>query len=162
MGIYKEWSDLIDNQTDTTYIREYYIRETAAYQYILENKTTLLEGTMEELSKELNLNLLETAGFISGINTSLNQKIDLDGLEADTKVKMEIDFEKLLWNMYDAKAPWLYDLEEWDDIFDADKKNEIKKNHLEAVTAKREIPGRNDPCPCGSGKKYKKCCGANR
>ncbi len=22
-------------------------------------------------------------------------------------------------------------------------------------------PGRNDPCPCGSGKKYKKCCGAN-
>jgi len=21
--------------------------------------------------------------------------------------------------------------------------------------------GRNDPCPCGSGKKYKKCCGSN-
>ena len=21
--------------------------------------------------------------------------------------------------------------------------------------------GRNDPCPCGSGKKYKKCCGIN-
>ncbi|HEY8492750.1 MAG TPA: SEC-C metal-binding domain-containing protein [Myxococcota bacterium] len=20
--------------------------------------------------------------------------------------------------------------------------------------------GRNDPCPCGSGKKYKRCCGA--
>jgi len=26
---------------------------------------------------------------------------------------------------------------------------------------KRELPkvGRNEPCPCGSGKKYKKCCG---
>lgn len=24
-----------------------------------------------------------------------------------------------------------------------------------------EKVGRNDPCPCGSGKKYKKCCGAN-
>jgi hypothetical protein len=24
----------------------------------------------------------------------------------------------------------------------------------------RKTPGRNDPCPCGSGKKYKKCCGA--
>lgn len=23
------------------------------------------------------------------------------------------------------------------------------------------LPGRNDPCPCGSGKKYKKCCGAS-
>jgi hypothetical protein len=22
-------------------------------------------------------------------------------------------------------------------------------------------PGRNEPCPCGSGRKYKKCCGAN-
>jgi preprotein translocase subunit SecA len=24
--------------------------------------------------------------------------------------------------------------------------------------AKKKV-GRNDPCPCGSGKKYKKCCG---
>lgn len=28
--------------------------------------------------------------------------------------------------------------------------------------AKSEKVGRNDPCPCGSGKKYKKCCGANQ
>jgi len=27
------------------------------------------------------------------------------------------------------------------------------------VLAKKTV-GRNDPCPCGSGKKYKKCCGA--
>ncbi len=29
-------------------------------------------------------------------------------------------------------------------------------------TVRREEPkvGRNDPCPCGSGKKFKKCCGA--
>ncbi len=26
---------------------------------------------------------------------------------------------------------------------------------------KKEKVGRNDPCPCGSGKKYKKCCGLN-
>ncbi len=36
---------------------------------------------------------------------------------------------------------------------------------LKTVSApvRRDIPkvGRNDPCPCGSGKKYKKCCGAN-
>ncbi|MGB3082904.1 MAG: preprotein translocase subunit SecA [Candidatus Omnitrophota bacterium] len=34
----------------------------------------------------------------------------------------------------------------------------------EAQTYKRETPkvGRNDPCPCGSGKKYKKCCGKNQ
>ncbi|HNX90287.1 MAG TPA: preprotein translocase subunit SecA, partial [Candidatus Omnitrophota bacterium] len=34
----------------------------------------------------------------------------------------------------------------------------------ENVTFKREMPkvGRNDACPCGSGKKYKKCCGSNQ
>ncbi len=29
---------------------------------------------------------------------------------------------------------------------------------VEPIRAK-EKPERNDPCPCGSGKKYKKCCG---
>ncbi len=29
------------------------------------------------------------------------------------------------------------------------------------VVKKDKKVGRNDPCPCGSGKKYKKCCGAN-
>ncbi len=37
-----------------------------------------------------------------------------------------------------------------------------KEVKLPKVTVKRQAPkvGRNDPCPCGSGKKYKKCCGA--
>ena len=30
------------------------------------------------------------------------------------------------------------------------------------IVRKDEKVGRNDPCPCGSGKKYKKCCGANK
>ena len=43
-------------------------------------------------------------------------------------------------------------------------------NHLDGIaetvtshTYKREVKkaGRNDPCPCGSGKKYKKCCQEN-
>ena len=32
---------------------------------------------------------------------------------------------------------------------------------VSAATAATGGPGRNEPCPCGSGKKYKKCCGAN-
>ena len=32
---------------------------------------------------------------------------------------------------------------------------------LKGGTHKKEKIGRNDPCPCGSGKKYKKCCGRN-
>lgn len=30
-----------------------------------------------------------------------------------------------------------------------------------AIPVRRQQVGRNDPCPCGSGRKYKKCCGAN-
>ncbi|MSR90963.1 hypothetical protein FYJ33_05975 [Clostridiaceae bacterium WCA-383-APC-5B] len=31
---------------------------------------------------------------------------------------------------------------------------------IQPIVKERKI-GRNDPCPCGSGKKYKKCCGRN-
>ena len=36
-----------------------------------------------------------------------------------------------------------------------------KMPQKKAPVRKAEKVGRNDPCPCGSGKKYKKCCGAN-
>ena len=35
---------------------------------------------------------------------------------------------------------------------------EILLNTPKTVIADRKV-GRNEPCPCGSGKKYKKCCG---
>ncbi|MEL6894587.1 MAG: SEC-C metal-binding domain-containing protein [Planctomycetota bacterium] len=34
--------------------------------------------------------------------------------------------------------------------------------HAKKFAAGRKRPGRNDPCPCGSGRKYKKCCLKNR
>ncbi len=48
--------------------------------------------------------------------------------------------------------------EERRDVFSAEEEKEQKKKPF-----KRNVPkvGRNDPCPCGSGKKYKKCCGMN-
>ena len=53
--------------------------------------------------------------------------------------------------------PW-----EQDDAMDAQTKNMSKPGNLrallrEAAKAQTKV-GRNDPCPCGSGKKYKKCC----
>jgi preprotein translocase subunit SecA len=36
----------------------------------------------------------------------------------------------------------------------------LKPAAASAITAPRAKVGRNEPCPCGSGKKYKKCCGA--
>ncbi len=37
----------------------------------------------------------------------------------------------------------------------------IRKSGPEPIRSS-QTPGRNDPCPCGSGKKYKKCCGAGQ
>ena len=36
----------------------------------------------------------------------------------------------------------------------------VKKQPVRKTAAQKV--GRNDPCPCGSGKKYKKCCGAGQ
>lgn len=36
----------------------------------------------------------------------------------------------------------------------------LPETPVEQATTNR-VAGRNDPCPCGSGKKYKKCCGQN-
>lgn len=36
------------------------------------------------------------------------------------------------------------------------------QHHVETVVHEGPKIGRNDPCPCGSGKKYKKCCGAGK
>ena len=41
-----------------------------------------------------------------------------------------------------------------EDLTDLD----ILMNPVKTVVAEQKT-GRNDPCPCGSGKKYKKCCG---
>ena len=39
--------------------------------------------------------------------------------------------------------------------------NRSQEGPKEPAKAKDKI-GRNDPCPCGSGKKYKKCCGMGK
>ncbi|MBR5926550.1 MAG: SEC-C domain-containing protein, partial [Firmicutes bacterium] len=45
---------------------------------------------------------------------------------------------------------------------DEDKRpKEVKVGGHTTVTRKQPKVGRNDPCPCGSGKKYKNCCGKN-
>ena len=73
------------------------------------------------------------------------------------------DKEKLYKNMVDARADWLYELPQWDKIFTEEKKKVLYKEQKNARTIhveKKVYP--NDPCPCGSGKKYKKCCGKNK
>ena len=103
---------------------------------------------------------MDMTGFLYGINDSLVTPNPTDTMEEDTKVSLAFDKEKLYKNMVDAKADWLYELPQWDEIFDADTKRKLyleQKKSGTVVVGKKV--GRNDPCPCGSGKKYKFCCG---
>ena len=73
---------------------------------------------------------------------------------------LDIDFEKLYFNMLDAKAEYLFDLPQWEAIFSVEKRKEIATAYKQSKIVRNENKiGRNDACPCGSGKKYKKCCG---
>ena len=49
---------------------------------------------------------------------------------------------------------------EWNEIFDEDKRKELYREQKSSTTVvKPDKIYPNDPCPCGSGRKYKKCCG---
>jgi len=60
-------------------------------------------------------------------------------------------------------------VDEIEEAFQRKKKKELEQARMagagdmqvQQVVRSGEKVGRNDPCPCGSGKKYKKCCGAN-
>ena len=84
-------------------------------------------------------------------------------MDENTVVSMDFDKELLYKNMVAAKAEWLYTLPQWDELLDADTRKALYKEQKLSTTVVNTQPkvGRNDPCPCGSGKKYKKCCGAN-
>ena len=62
------------------------------------------------------------------------------------------------WRYVAEQCDWQYiiglEADEPEDISD------LEKALNPPLPARSEKFGRNDPCPCGSGKKYKKCCGA--
>lgn len=165
MSLYTQWKDLIDNQTEKTFHKfweDYSLTEKNIYSSILENKKTSLSGTIKDLYTQYEADPVLFMGFLDGINSSLEKELQLEDLSEESDIELEIDFEKLYFNMLKAEANYLYTLEQWDGILDEVKRDEIKKEYKRSKTViKEKSPGRNDPCPCGSGKKYKKCCGAN-
>jgi uncharacterized protein YecA (UPF0149 family) len=55
-------------------------------------------------------------------------------------------------------------LKKFAELVDAGEPGEKLMQNVRAADAKNIVPqaGRNDRCPCGSGKKYKRCCGAGK
>ena len=166
MSLYKQWVDLMEGQTEETFEAfwdEYSGTETRIYENILENKDTHLAGKFSELVEKFDANPVIFMGFLDGIQTSLNNPFDLEKIDENSDIDLDVDFEKLFFNMLKAEAEYLYTLPQWENILSEEKMIEIIKDYKRSKTVHKEKePGRNDPCPCGSGKKYKKCCGANK
>jgi hypothetical protein len=145
--------------TNRDYFRLYLAQETEAYREILDREQKQLNGVLKELADHYHMEPVTFIGFLDGINTSLTQEISLEDLSEESTVDVTIDYEKLYYNMLKAKADWLYGLPQWESLLSEDKKKEIRLRLHEDSHVTVDKVGRNDPCPCGSGKKFKKCCG---
>jgi len=60
--------------------------------------------------------------------------------------KLKLDFITILMNLTFVQTP-------------AENNSQLKKTKIDPKNINKKI-SRNEPCPCGSGKKYKRCCGA--
>lgn len=165
MSLYQEWVDLYEGQTNDTFQKfwnEYSDAETKIYTELLSAPDKKYEGVVKEKAEALGVDVKIFMGFLDGINDSLKERLDVENIEIDSEFSLDVDLEKLYFNMLDAKADYLYTLPQWDAILTEEKRAEITKAFKKSKTVVKEVRiGRNDPCPCGSGKKYKKCCGAN-
>ena len=90
-------------------------------------------------SKWLGLNIIDTHAGREGDEqgtVTFHVQYEMDGKVHDHREHSLFEKEKGEWKFLDAQP-------------------------AKAETVRREEPkvGRNDPCPCGSGKKHKKCCG---
>ena len=138
---------------------EYLAKEKKMYREILSGKLETVEGTVGELSERFGLSNIHMSAFLDGIREAVDGLPPVDDIEAETPVKLEIDFKRLYKQMVEYKAKDLYSLPEWDDIFLPMEQREFYMEQKKAHTVVRSDKiGRNEPCPCGSGKKYKKCC----
>ena len=167
MALLKQWRDMAYSETankgDVQRLwSAYFQKEKEIYAILLKNPDEEVKGTVKELAEKYNIDIMTMVGFLDGINDSLKEANPIEEMEEDTTVSLAFDKELLYKNMVAAGADWLYGLEEWNDIFDEETRKKLYKEQKESTTIhkdKKVYP--NDPCPCGSGKKYKKCCGRN-
>ena len=165
--ILEQWREIAYNQqADRNQLQRFWANyfniEKGIYEQLLSNPDEVVSGTVKELAEKYGQDVLTMVGFLDGINDSLKIPNPIETMDENTIVSLCFDKELLYKNMVGARAEWLYELPEWDALIDADRRKELyKEQKLSTTIVKGKKIGRNDPCPCGSGKKYKKCCGKN-
>jgi SEC-C domain protein len=149
-----------DNKAKEELWKRYFLIEKGIYEKLLADYKTVISCSVAELAKRFDTDIETITGFLDGINESITEPNPLETMDEATDIRIEIVPEKLYYNMVEAKAEWLYTLPQWDAILTEERRKELYKEQKKSGTVvKEKKTGRNDPCPCGSGKKYKHCCG---
>ena len=165
MGLLQEWREYaygveLNSKEGKAIWDKYFEQEKAIYQQLLAAPEEVVSGTVQELADKYGMELNYMVGFLDGINESLKEPNPIEEMEADTVVKLPIDLESLYYHMVEAGADWLYELPEWDELLTPERRKELYREQKKSGTIVKERKvGRNEPSPCGSGKKYKYCCG---
>ena len=158
----KAYGDVTDDKQKEEIWKNYFLVEKGIYEKVLKNPKDIITCTVAELATKFDTDIQTVTGFLDGINDSLNKPNPIEEMKEDTVISLDINLEKLYYNMVEAKADWLYNLPQWDALLSEEKRKELYKSQKKSTTVVKEKKvGRNDPCPCGSGKKYKFCCGKN-
>lgn len=168
MALLQQWRDMAySEKADKAQLQklwtDYFQKEKEIYAILLKNPDEVVKGTVKELADKYSIDIMTMTGFLDGINDSLKEQNPIEEMDENTEVQLGFDKELLYKNMVAAGADWLYGLEEWNDIFSEEKQKELYKEQKASQTVRKEnkiYP--NDPCPCGSGKKYKKCHGKGK
>ena len=167
MALLNQWRDMAyDQSADKGQLQRfwasYFEKEKNIYAELLKNPAETVKGTVKELAEKYGVDIMSMTGFLDGINDSLKEANPIEEMEEDTVVNLGFDTPLLYKNMVAAEADWLYNLPEWNEIYDEETRKQLYKEQKSSTTVvKAEKVYPNDPCPCGSGKKYKKCCGKN-
>ena len=168
MALLQEWRDYaygveLESRQGKAIWDKYFAQEKAVYEQLLADPSQVVTGTVKDLAEKYDMEVNYMVGFLDGINESLKTPNPIEEMEEDTTVALDIDLEKLYYHMVEAKADWLYELPVWDSLLSPERRKELYWEQKRSGTVVKEKKiGRNDPCPCGSGKKYKKCCGARK
>lgn len=167
MSLLQDWRESaysldFNSKEGQAFWNNYFVIEKGIYERLLSDATFVEKGTVAQLAAKYNTTIQIMVGFLDGINDSLVTPNPIEDMTEDTEVTLQYDLEKLYYNMVGAGADWLYGLPQWDSLLTEQRRKELYLEQKKSGTVRKEKKiGRNDPCPCGSGKKYKKCCGMN-
>jgi preprotein translocase subunit SecA len=175
-----EYDDVLNKQRETIYSKRIEILEKSEKGELKEMILPLLEKynysleDYEKKEKEVGVENMRQIEKVAGLRVIDNLWIEhlenMDSLKDSVRLRAYgqrdplVEYKKEGFKMFKELLE-NYERMLIESIMRASIKVENAPNQMQAVSENRgnSVPkseiGRNDPCPCGSGKKYKHCCG---